>query len=180
MISDPTLVVFSGRPGVGKTTLARPLAARLGAAYLRIDTIERALARSVLAIDPAQDAGYVAAYALAEDNLRNGLGVVADSVNPIALTRDAFAAVAQALRVPLLEVEVICSDAAEHRRRVEGRAPDLPGQRLPTWADVRARDWEPWPRERLVIDTARLGVADALDVIAASVALRRGPASAST
>lgn len=68
----PLLVVVSGLPGVGKTTIARGLAAAVGAAYLRIDSIEAGLARSVLAIRPAEDAGYEAAYAVAEDNLRNG------------------------------------------------------------------------------------------------------------
>jgi predicted kinase len=39
----PHLIVFSGLPGVGKTTVARALAARLGAVHLRIDTIEQAM-----------------------------------------------------------------------------------------------------------------------------------------
>ena len=39
----PSLVVFSGLPGTGKTTVAKALAATLGAVYLRIDTIEQAM-----------------------------------------------------------------------------------------------------------------------------------------
>ena len=34
------LIALSGLPGSGKTTLARSLSRRLGAHYLRIDTIE--------------------------------------------------------------------------------------------------------------------------------------------
>ncbi len=52
-------------------------------------------------------------------------------------------------------VEVRCSDAAEHRRRVEGREPEMPGQGVPTWEAVQRRRYEPWPPElsgRLVID----------------------------
>ena len=37
------LIVFSGLPGSGKTTIARELARQLGAVYLRIDVIEQAL-----------------------------------------------------------------------------------------------------------------------------------------
>ena len=37
------LVVFSGLPGTGKTTIASQLARQTGAAYLRIDVIEQAL-----------------------------------------------------------------------------------------------------------------------------------------
>ncbi len=38
--------------------------------------------------------GYIVAYRLAEHNLRLGLAVVADSVNPIEITREAWRAVA--------------------------------------------------------------------------------------
>ncbi|PWK92360.1 AAA family ATPase [Fulvimonas soli] len=43
------LIVLAGLPGGGKTTLARALAARLGATHLRIDTIEQTLRRAGLA-----------------------------------------------------------------------------------------------------------------------------------
>jgi hypothetical protein len=52
-------------------------------------------------------------------------------------------------------VEVRCSDAAEHRRRVTERKPEMPGQSVPTWDQVQRRRFEPWPPElpgRLVID----------------------------
>jgi hypothetical protein len=39
----PMLVVFGGLPGTGKTTIARAVAARCHAVYLRIDTIEQAV-----------------------------------------------------------------------------------------------------------------------------------------
>ena len=37
------LVVLSGLPGVGKTTIARELAVAINAVHVRIDTIEQAL-----------------------------------------------------------------------------------------------------------------------------------------
>jgi predicted kinase len=100
------------------------------------------------------DAGYHVAYAVAEDNLRIGLTVIADAVNPIPLTRDAWVEVAKRAAVRAIEVEVKCSDLEEHRRRVEKRATDMPGLRLPTWEEVLSREYAPWNREHLVLDTA--------------------------
>ena len=163
------LIIFAGLPGTGKSTLAGALAQRLGALYLRIDSIERALAASSLAIHPAQDAGYVVGYALAEDNLTRGRSVVADSVNPIDLTRDAWRAVAQRAGRPAVDVEVVCSDVEEHRRRIETREPDIPGFTLPTWQDVLNRDYDAWNDPRLVIDTAARAPEQALDALLAQL-----------
>jgi predicted kinase len=123
--------------------------------YLRIDSIERALQQSDLKLADVADAGYCAGYALAEDNLRLGWRVVADSVNPLELTRAAWRAAAARAQQPCIEIEVLCSDAAEHRRRVESRTAAAPADaRVPTWAQVQARSFEPWTGDVLRIDTA--------------------------
>jgi len=86
------------------------------------------------------DAGYRVGYAVAEDNLRLGKTVVADSVNPLRLTRDAWRSVADRARAKAVEVEVTCSDPAQHRNRVETRSADIKGLRLPTWQEVVSRN----------------------------------------
>lgn len=146
------LIAFAGLPGTGKSTLSRALAQALGATWIRIDHIEQALRESGIAeVGPA---GYLAGYALAEANLALGLDVVADSVNPLQITRTAWRAVAQRTGARIIEVEVVCSDPAEHRRRVETRAIDIPGLVPPGWAAVQGRQYESWDHPPVVIDTA--------------------------
>ena len=67
--------------------------------------------------------------------------------------------------VRALNVEIVCSDIAEHRRRVESRPVDIAGHRLPTWSEVVERDYRPWDGERLVVDTARLDVRESVRTI---------------
>lgn len=155
------LVVFGGLPGTGKTTIVRIVAARLRAAYIRIDAIEQAMrSAGVLAKpDGVGPAGYAAAYALAKENLRLGLPVVADCVNPLPETRAAWRETAAP--GPIVEAEIVCSDPAEHRRRVETRRVDLPGLVPPTWASVQRHEYAPWTGPRLVLDTASLSPEDA-------------------
>jgi predicted kinase len=172
------LVAFGGLPGTGKTTVARAVAARCGATYLRIDAIEQTLRSAGVLAGGVGPAGYMVAYALAEANLRLGLTVVADSVNPLNVTRAAWREVAAAARVPIVEVELVCSDVAEHRRRVETRATDLPGLVPPSWAAVLRRDYDAWTAPRTLIDTAALDAEAAAARICAEIERRRGGAAA--
>lgn len=155
------LIVFGGLPGTGKTTLAKAVAKKYAAVYLRIDTIEMAIRSSNVLRDEVGPAGYVSACWVAEENLRLGQTVVADSVNPLQMTRDAWAQVARNALVRFVEVEVVCSDAAEHRRRIESRPPHLDGLPSLTWKSVRERKYEKWSTPHLVIDTARKSVREA-------------------
>ena len=164
------LIVLSGLPGVGKTEIARALAQVLEGVHIRVDSIEQVLRDSGVKVEGE---GYEVAYAVAEDNVRVGRVVIADCVNPWPLTRDAWRAVAARANVPVLEVEVACSDVEEHRRRVESRAADIPGHVLPAWSDVTARDYRPWDRERFVLDTSHRSVGTAVDAIVSELRRRQ-------
>jgi predicted kinase len=161
-------VVLGGLPGTGKSTIAVPLAKALGAAYLRIDTIEQAL-RDSGEMRELGGAGYYVAMAVARDQLRLGLTTIAECVNPEAFTRDLWRDVAFGANSALLEVELVCSDDAEHERRVTTRIVDVPNLVIPTWQEVLERGYEPWKRERLVVDTAVVGVEESVATIVAAV-----------
>jgi predicted kinase len=148
----PALYIFSGLPGTGKSTLSQMVARQLNALYLRIDTIEQGL-RDLCSID-VQGEGYGLAYRIASDNLRLGVSVVADSCNPIELTRREWEQVAHEAQADHVNIEVICSDSGEHRRRAEARHPEVSGLKLPTWSEIENREYDEWTVGRLIVNTA--------------------------
>jgi hypothetical protein len=79
-------------------------------------------------------------------------------------SRDAWRAIATAAGVPTLEVEVTCSDRDEHLRRLPRAAARREGEPL-TRSEEIIQHYQPWDRERLVIDTARQTVHDAVAAI---------------
>ena len=149
------LIVFGGLPGVGKSTIAKKLIAKVPACYLRIDVIEQALKSDRRIENDVGINGYIVAYELARANLKLGQCVISDSVNPLFITRNAWRNIAIETNSPILEIEVICTNKEEHRQRIEIREADIQGLKLPTWDQVLNRKYEPWERERLIIDTSK-------------------------
>ncbi|AJQ95012.1 AAA family ATPase [Gynuella sunshinyii] len=154
----PILYIFSGLPGSGKSTLAQRLAAETGAVYLRIDTIEQGV-RDLCHYN-VEGEGYRLAYRIAADNLQLRLNVIADSCNPIELTRQEWHEVAIESDTECVDIEVVCSDPVEHRTRVEQRISDVKGLVLPSWTQVTAREYHPWKSGVITIDTAHKSIDD--------------------
>lgn len=163
------LIAFSGLPGSGKTTLAQSLARSLQATYLRIDTVEEALLAEDGASIVARGAGYCVAYAIAEDNLKLGRTVVADCVNPIRVTREAWRDVAKRACVNVVDVVVICSDRAQHQSRVDARPS---GTRGSSWADVLSREFDAADDRAILIETANRTEEQCLAVLESALQMR--------
>ncbi len=153
----PLLVVFSGLPGTGKTTLSTALARRLGALHLRIDVIVQAM--QAAGISEVGAAGYAVANAIAETNLRLGRTVIADCVNPVRESREEWSLVAARSSVRIADIQLICSGIAEHRRRVEERTADIAGHVLPNWDAVMRHEFEQRTDNHLALDTAAVSPA---------------------
>jgi len=107
--------------------------------------------------------GYKVAYALAQENLGAGCDVVADSVNPLTLTRDAWRRVAETACSQIVEVEVVCSDSDEHRRRIETRSVGSLDSVSLTWKNVVDREYDPYGGHHIVIDTSNTTISDVLE-----------------
>jgi len=146
------LLIFGGLPATGKSTISQRIAKELQAVHVRVDSIEQALRDEGL--NSVYGEGYAIAYRIAADNLSLGSTVVADSVNSIGITRDAWRLVGELAGVRILEIEIVCSDQKEHKQRIETRKTSIEGLHQLTWDKVLTRDYEPWPTATIVIDTA--------------------------
>jgi hypothetical protein len=59
------------------------------------------------------------------------------------------------------------------RHRIETRAADIPDFVLPTWEQVRNRQYDVWDRDHIVIDTAHQTVEESLMTLCKQLDLER-------
>ncbi len=149
------VVLLTGGPGAGKSTVGRMLAARLGAALVDQDTVTGALVGVVADLvgvhdlddprlaGPTRAARYEAVVAVAEDNLRVGTPVAL--VAPFTRERAdiaAWVALERRLRdaggAPLLVWLRLRPETALRRLKARGAARDLAKTGDPTGLDVTA------------------------------------------
>ena len=174
----PVLIVVGGLPATGKSTVASALARQAGFTFVRVDRIEQAIIDSAGPGQPLRQplgpVGYTVAYGVAAEQLGLGISVVAECVNPLGVTRDAWRDIAAGHGARLVEVELVCTDQAAHRERAMTREVDIRGLRLPDWEQITSREYEPWDRGHLVIDTATRTPAEAVAAILAAISERAG------
>src|SRR5688500_14562361 len=100
-----SLVLLTGLPCTGKSTIARAVAQSLGAAWLSAAPIDAALVRAGMSSQQRPDiAGYEVMKALAGLQLGAGLSAVVDAVNPFDFVRDAYSEIATRYGARLLVI----------------------------------------------------------------------------
>lgn len=150
------LIVMAGLPGAGKSATAEALGRELAASVVSVDPIEAAMWRAGVARDqPTGLAAYVVAEAVADGILAQDRTVIADAVNAVDAAREQWRALAARRGVPLAFIEVVCSDPAVHRHRLESRSRAIEGFPEPGWDTVERlrKEFAPWTDHRLLLDT---------------------------
>ena len=121
------LIVLSGLPGSGKSTVAEGLSRILSFPVFSVDPIEAAMWRSGLPKHSTGIAAYDVAISLADEHLRLGHSVIVDAVNPVEAPRAAWRNLAAKRRAELKVIECVCADEAVHRQRIEARTRNIAG-----------------------------------------------------
>jgi len=152
------LIIFSGLPGTGKSTLAESMGKDLGIPVFAKDWLEATLVRSGLKPITEEKslgfAGYELLTLLAERQFMLEQSVILDSVAASQSIRSTWRQLAEQYHVECRVIECICSDAKLHRARLKDRNRRIPGWHELEWSEVeRVKGYySAWEEARLVLD----------------------------
>jgi len=152
------LIIFSGLPGTGKSTMAEMIGKDLAIPVFAKDWLEATLVRSglksVTEDKSLGSAGYELLTTLAERQLMLGQSVILDSVAGSQTIRGTWRQLSEQYEADWRVVECICSDETLQRARLKDRKRHIPGWHELEWSEVeRVKQYYfPWEGEHLVLD----------------------------
>jgi predicted kinase len=160
---------MAGLPGTGKSAVAEKLRERLGYPMISVDPLESAiLSAGIDADQPTGLAAYLVAETLASNVLASGASIIVDAVNAVNPAREQRVSLADRHGAAITFVEVVCSDPAIHRARLESRNRNLPHVSEPTWHAVEQSldEYDEWSGESAEVERLTL---DSVQPLAANV-----------
>ena len=154
------LIVFSGLPGTGKSTLAEIVGKQLHIPVFAKDWLEATLLRNGLQPTLNEKSlgyvGYELLTVLAERQLIMEQSVILDSVASTYAIRNTWKDLATRYGADMRVIECVCSNQAMHRARLGRRERNIPGWHELEWSDVETvkQYYQAWDEDRLVLDMA--------------------------
>lgn len=155
---QPLVVLFTGLPGTGKSTMADKMAIHLGAPAFSGDWLLGALKPAAAQLAQLDRGVMLLTYHSLLNSLMTRQLLLGQSAVLDCLVTDAIAtewqSTAIAHEADLRVVECVCSDTVVHRSRIEGRVRAIPGWHEIGWSHVDKMRGElaPLTVERLTLD----------------------------
>ncbi|MBI4177524.1 MAG: AAA family ATPase [Candidatus Aenigmarchaeota archaeon] len=160
------LIVVCGLPGTGKTTIAKALSQRIGAALLRTDVIRKEMLFEAKYTEKERDSVYENMFVTAGEKLRNGEDCVLDGTFYKKSLRDVAKRVAENNKSKFHIVECVLHEDFV-RTRINARKGDESEADFQIYQKAK-NAFEPITEKHIVVDTSK-DVKECVDKIVAEI-----------